>query len=57
MTHGSTPTPLPFRLNSATPLGTEDEQLLHHVPSPEEREQAVQVSDSWRVLRIMGEFI
>ena len=57
MTDAFTPTPMPFRLNTATPLGTEDEQLLHHVPSPREREQAVQVSDSWRVLRIMGEFI
>jgi uncharacterized protein (TIGR00730 family) len=57
MTHGSTPTPLPFRLNSATPLGTEDEQLLQQVPSPAEREEAVRVSDSWRVLRIMGEFV
>ena len=57
MTQGSTPTPLPFRLNSATPLGTEDEQLLQQVPSPQEREEAVRVSDSWRVLRIMGEFV
>ena len=53
----TTPTPMPFRLNSATPLGTEDEQLLQQVPSPAEREEAVRVSDSWRVLRIMGEFV
>lgn len=57
MTQGPIPTPMPFRLNSATPLGTEDEQLLQQVPSPAEREEAVRVSDSWRVLRIMGEFV
>jgi uncharacterized protein (TIGR00730 family) len=57
MTDAFTPTPMPFRLNSATPLGTEDEQLLQQVPSPAEREEAVRVSDSWRVLRIMGEFV
>ena len=57
MTDAFTPTPMPFRLNSATPLGTEDEQLLQHLPSPAEREEAVRVSDSWRVLRIMGEFV
>jgi uncharacterized protein (TIGR00730 family) len=57
MTDAFTPTPMPFRLNSATPLGTEDEQLLQQLPSPAEREEAVRVSDSWRVLRIMGEFV
>jgi hypothetical protein len=51
------PTPSPQRLNTPTVPGTEDEQLLQSVPSPLERAQAVQVSDSWRVLRIMGEFV
>jgi len=57
MTQGSVPTPLPFRLTHPSSLGTEDEQLLRQVPSPAEREEAVRVSDSWRVLRIMGEFV
>ena len=51
------PTPMPFRAHSATPLGTEDEQLLQQVPSPQEREEAVRVSDSWRIFRVMGEFV
>jgi uncharacterized protein (TIGR00730 family) len=57
MTMGSIPTPPPQRLNTSTTPGTEDEQLLQSVPSPLERAQAVQVSDSWRVFRIMGEFV
>ena len=57
MTQGSTPTPMPFRLTNPTSLGTEDEQLLHQVASPGEREEAIRVSDSWRVLRILGEFV
>jgi uncharacterized protein (TIGR00730 family) len=57
MTPGHTPTPMPFRLSHPNTPGTEDEQLLQQVPSPEEREEAVRVSDSWRVLRIMGEFV
>jgi len=57
MTQGSTPTPLPFRLTHPSSMGTEDEQLLRQVPSPAEREEAIRVSDSWRVLRIMGEFV
>jgi uncharacterized protein (TIGR00730 family) len=59
MSHGYTPipTPTPFRASSATPLGTEDEQLLQQVPSPKEREEAVRVSDSWRIFRVMGEFV
>ena len=57
MTIGPMPTPPPQRLNTPTVPGTEDEQLLQSVPSPLERAQAVQVSDSWRVLRIMGEFV
>ena len=57
MTIGPMPTPSPQRLNTPTVPGTEDEQLLQSVPSPLERAQAVQVSDSWRVLRIMGEFV
>ncbi len=57
MTPGLTPTPMPFRLSHPNMPGTEDEQLLQQVPSPEEREEAVRVSDSWRVLRIMGEFV
>jgi hypothetical protein len=48
---------MPFRLTNPTSLGTEDEQLLRQVPSPQEREEAVRVSDSWRVLRILGEFV
>lgn len=58
MTMSPTPTPPPFR--AAVPpqkLGTEDEQLLQRQPSPTEREEQVRLSDSWRVLRIMGEFV
>lgn len=59
MTQGYTPvpTPMPFRASSASPLGTEDEQLLQQGPSPKEREEAVRVSDSWRIFRVMGEFV
>jgi len=57
MTLGSTPTPSPQRLSPPSVPGTEDEQLLQSVPTPDERAQAVQVSDSWRVFRIMGEFV
>jgi uncharacterized protein (TIGR00730 family) len=57
MTFGPTPTPLPFRFTPPVTPGTEDEQLLQSAPSPEERAEAVRVSDSWRVLRIMGEFV
>ncbi len=51
------PTPIPFRPPTGGKLGTEDEQLLHHVHTPQEREEQVRLSDSWRVLRIMGEFV
>jgi uncharacterized protein (TIGR00730 family) len=37
-------------------LPTEDEQLLES-PPPQRPEQLFQKSDSWRVLRIMGEFV
>ena len=57
MTIGPMSTPPPQRLHTPSVPGTEDEQLLQSVPSPQERAQAVQVSDSWRVLRIMGEFV
>jgi uncharacterized protein (TIGR00730 family) len=57
MTLGQTPTPAPQRLQPPVTPGTEDEQLLQNVPTPEQRAHAVQVSDSWRVLRIMGEFV
>ena len=57
MTMGPVPTPPPVRLAPPATPGTEDEQLLQSIPSPAERAQAVQVSDSWRVLRIMGEFV
>jgi uncharacterized protein (TIGR00730 family) len=57
MTIGPMPTPSPQRLNTSTTPGTEDEQLLQSLPSPEQRAEAVQVSDSWRVFRIMGEFV
>ena len=56
MTFG-TPTPMPFRFTPPVTPGTEDEQLLQSAPTPEERAEAVRVSDSWRVLRIMGEFV
>jgi uncharacterized protein (TIGR00730 family) len=48
---------MPFRFSPPVTPGTEDEQLLRSVPSPEERAEQVRVSDSWRVLRIMGEFV
>ncbi|MCU0621679.1 MAG: TIGR00730 family Rossman fold protein [Gemmatimonadales bacterium] len=57
MTIGRTPTPSPFRLQTPATPGTEDEQLLRSGASPEQRAEAVKVSDSWRVLRIMGEFV
>jgi uncharacterized protein (TIGR00730 family) len=57
MTLGSMPTPSPQRLNTPTTPGTEDEQLLRTEPTLAEREQAIRVSDSWRVFRIMGEFV
>ena len=57
MTMGPVPTPPPVRLSPPATPGTEDEQLLQSIPSPAVRAQAVQVSDSWRVLRIMGEFV
>ena len=57
MTTGQTPTPMPFRFSPPVTPGTEDEQLLQSAPSPEERAEAVRVSESWRVLRIMGEFV
>ena len=37
-------------------LPTEDEQLLES-PPPQRPEQLFLKSDSWRVLRIMGEFV
>ena len=57
MTIGQVPTPPPIRLSTPTTPGTEDEQLLRSVPTPAERAEAVKTSDSWRVLRIMGEFV
>ena len=46
-----TPTPLDDKK-----LPTEDEQLLES-PPPQQPEQLFLKSDSWRVLRIMGEFV
>ncbi len=57
MSQGSTPTPMPFRLTNPNSLGTEDAQLLQRPTSPVERAEAIRLSDSWRVLRIMGEFV
>ena len=57
MTIGRTPTPTPQRLQPPVTPGTEDEQLLRSAPSPAERAEAIRTSDSWRVLRIMGEFV
>jgi len=57
MTIGQVPTPPPIRLNTPTTPGTEDEQLLRSTPTPAERAEAVKTSDSWRVFRIMGEFV
>jgi uncharacterized protein (TIGR00730 family) len=46
----------PYRRLDDNKLPTEDEQLLES-PSPQRPEQLFQKSDSWRVLRIMGEFV
>jgi uncharacterized protein (TIGR00730 family) len=46
----------PYRNLNDNKLPTEDEQLLES-PPPQRPEQLFQKSDSWRVLRIMGEFV
>ena len=46
----------PYRHLSDNKVPTEDEQLLESRP-PQRPEQLFQKSDSWRVLRIMGEFV
>ncbi len=46
----------PYRNMGDNKLPTEDEQLLES-PPPQRPEQLFQKSDSWRVLRIMGEFV
>jgi len=46
----------PYRHVSDNKLPTEDEQLLES-PPPQRPEQLFLKSDSWRVLRIMGEFV
>ena len=46
----------PYRHLGDNKLPTEDEQLLES-PPPQRPEQLFQKSDSWRVLRIMGEFV
>ena len=46
----------PYRRLSDNKLPTEDEQLLES-PSPQRPEQLFLMSDSWCVLRIMGEFV
>ena len=46
----------PYRHVGDNKLPTEDEQLLES-PPPQRPEQLFQKSDSWRVLRIMGEFV
>jgi len=46
----------PYRQLDDKKLPTEDEQLLES-PLPQRPEQLFQKSDSWRVLRIMGEFV
>ena len=46
----------PYRQLDDNKLPTEDEQLLQS-PAPQTPEQAFLKSDSWRVLRIMGEFV
>jgi uncharacterized protein (TIGR00730 family) len=46
----------PYRKLNDKKLPTEDEQLLES-PPPQRPEQLFQKSDSWRVLRIMGEFV
>jgi len=50
----STPPPSPETLRKSKP--TEDEQLLN-IPVGEEILRLRKTSDSWRVLRIMGEFV
>jgi uncharacterized protein (TIGR00730 family) len=57
MTMGPTPTPMPFRFTPPVTPGTEDEQLLNPEVTQEQRADMIRVSDSWRVLRIMGEFV
>ncbi len=46
----------PYRQMGDNKLPTEDEQLLES-PPPQRPEQLFMKSDSWRVLRIMGEFV
>ena len=46
----------PYRHLDDKKLPTEDEQLLES-PPPQPPEQLFLKSDSWRVLRIMGEFV
>ena len=46
----------PYRQMGDNKLPTEDEQLLES-PAPQRPEQLFMKSDSWRVLRIMGEFV
>ena len=46
----------PYRHLADNKVPTEDEQLLES-PPPQRPEQLFQKSDSWRVLRIMGEFV
>jgi len=46
----------PYRHMNDKKLPTEDEQLLES-PAPQRPEQLFLKSDSWRVLRIMGEFV
>ena len=46
----------PYRHMSDQKLPTEDEQLLES-PPPQRPEQLFLKSDSWRVLRILGEFV
>jgi uncharacterized protein (TIGR00730 family) len=49
-------TEIPYRQLDDKKLPTEDEQLLES-PPPQPPEQLFLKSDSWRVLRIMGEFV
>jgi uncharacterized protein (TIGR00730 family) len=51
-----TDNPNPYRQLDDNKLPTEDEQLLES-PSPQTAAQFFLKSDSWRVLRIMGEFV
>ena len=46
----------PYRHVTDNKLPTEDEQLLES-PAPLRPEQLFMKSDSWRVLRILGEFV